>query len=304
MKLIASLLLSVTSLVTQTLTNDNGWRPAWGLDRIDQRSGVLDDKYNYAPTGAGVTVYVFDSGINSAHEEFGGRVVEGFSVINDGKGTQDCSGHGTHTSSVIGGKTYGVAKSVTIVPVRVLNCSNGNPSSATLYPAIKWIIEHHQQGVPAIVNVSVGMPKSVPFDEAMRALIADGLIVIGAAGNQGKDACGYSPARELSVITVGATDMKDSRPTYSNFGSCIDLFAPGSDVVGGWFSANNAYRSTTGTSNAAPLVSGIAALLLQENPSMTQPEVEAKLKSMATRDVLTNIGTNSPNLMAYSLTNG
>ena len=286
---------------SQTLQNDNGWRPAWGLDRIDQREAELNDTYNYTLTGAGVSVYVFDSGINSSHEEFTGRIEPGFNVINDAYGTEDCSGHGSHTASLIGGTTYGVAKQVKLIPVRVLNCRSGNSSSATLYTAINWVIEHHQTGVPAIINLSVGMSKSLAFNEAAQALIADGLIVVGAAGNQNRDACLYSPASEPSVISVGGIDRAALRASYSNYGSCVDIFAPGSDLVGAWFGSTDIYRSSSGTSNAAPIVSGIVALMLQDNPSLTQSQVEERLKTNATRDVLFNIGSGSQNLLAYSM---
>jgi subtilisin family serine protease len=285
----------------QLLENDNGWRPQWGLDRIDQREAVLDDRYHYQRTGRGVHVYVFDSGINSLHEEFAGRLEPGFSVVNDGGDTEDCNGHGTHSASLIGGTTYGVAKEVRIVPVRVLNCNNAQPSSAALYPAIDWIIAHHQPGVPAVVNLSVGMSKSIAFNDAIRALIADGLIVVAAAGNHNRDACAYSPASETSAIVVGAIDRADTRAWYSNHGPCIDLFAPGSDVVGGWVGSPSTYRSTSGTSNAAPLVSGIVALMLEAEPSLTQGEVERRQVESATSGAVYNVGVGSPNLLAYSL---
>ena len=303
MKILTALLsvLFASTSFSQTLQNDNGWRPAWGLDRIDQREAELNDTYNYTLTGAGVSVYVFDSGINSSHEEFTGRIEPGFNVINDAYGTEDCSGHGSHTASLIGGTTYGVAKQVKLIPVRVLNCRSGNSSSATLYTAINWVIEHHQTGVPAIINLSVGMSKSIAFNEAAQALIADGLIVVGAAGNQNRDACLYSPASEPSVISVGGIDRAALRASYSNYGSCVDIFAPGSDLVGAWFGSTNIYRSSSGTSNAAPIVSGIVALMLQDNPSLTQSQVEERLKTNATRDVLFNIGSGSQNLLAYSL---
>ena len=303
MKILTGLLLVVfaSTSFSQTLQNDNGWRPAWGLDRIDQRETELNDTYNYTLTGAGVSVYVFDSGINSSHEEFTGRIEPGFNVINDAYGTEDCSGHGSHTASLIGGTTYGVAKQVKLIPVRVLNCRSGNSSSATLYTAINWVIEHHQTGVPAIINLSVGMSKSIAFNEAAQALIADGLIVVGAAGNQNRDACLYSPASEPSVISVGGIDRAALRASYSNYGSCVDIFAPGSDLVGAWFGSTDIYRSSSGTSNAAPIVSGIVALMLQDNPSLTQSQVKERLKTNATRDVLFNIGSGSQNLLANSL---
>lgn len=303
LKFIFSIFAATTSFVSQPLQNDNGWRPAWGLDRIDQREANLNDTYNYSLTGSGVTVYVFDSGINSSHNEFSGRVKPGFSVITDGYGSEDCSGHGTHSASLIGGNIYGVAKNVQLIPVRVLNCSNSNSSSVTLFTAIDWIVQHHENGVPAVVNMSVGMSKSIAFNEAVRTLIADGLIVVAAAGNQNRDACSYSPASELSVISVGGIDRAELRASYSNYGACVDIFAPGSDLVGGWIGAPDTYRSSSGTSNAAPIVSGIVALMLEDNPSLTQSEVEQKLKDNATQNAVFNIGLNSPNLLAYSFFN-
>lgn len=285
---------------SQVLKNENGWRPAWGLDRIDQREATLNDRFNYDYDGTGVMVYVFDSGINSSHEEFASRVLPGYTAITDTYGTQDCAGHGTHSASLIGGATYGVAKNVRLVPVRVLNCNNANPSSASLYPAIDWMLEHHQSGVPAVANLSVGMPKSTAFNEAVRKLIADGIIVVGAAGNQNRDACLYSPASEPSIISVGATDRSELRASYSNFGSCIDIFAPGSDLVGGWVGPSNTYRSSSGTSNAAPIVSGIVATMLQRNPTLTQQQVEQMLVASATSGAVFNIGAGSPNLLAFS----
>ena len=303
-KLFASLFLTTSSVISQPLQNDNGWRPAWGLDRIDQREATLNDRYDYSYDGTGVNVYVFDSGINSAHEEFSGRVELGYTAILDGYGAEDCAGHGSHTASLIGGKTYGVAKNVRLISVRVLNCTNSNGSSASLHPAIDWMVEHHQPGVPAVVNMSVGMPKSGAFNEAVRKLITDGMIVVVAAGNQNRDACLYSPSSEISAISVGAIDKTELRASYSNFGTCVDIFAPGSDLVGAWVGPPNTYRSSSGTSNAAPIVSGIVATMLQKNPNLTQQEVQQMLTTTATSGALFNIGTGSPNLLAYSVLEG
>lgn len=301
LKYIIALVFSTSTFMSQALPNENGWRPAWGLDRIDQRYWALDDTYNYTLTGAGVNVYVFDSGINSSHEEFSGRVKPGFNVINDAYGTEDCAGHGSHTASLIGGKTYGVAKEVNLIPVRVLNCNNGNPSSATLYSAMDWIRAHHDNSVPSIVNMSVGMSRSEAFNEAVRSLIADGLIVVAAAGNNNRDACLYSPGSEISAITVGGIDRADTRASYSNYGACVDIFAPGSDLVGAWAGATNTYRSSSGTSNAAPIVTGIIATLLQANPNLTQEQAQQEILKNATRDAIYNVGSASPNLLAYSV---
>lgn len=300
-KFLLSLFLAAATSFSQTLPNDNGYRPAWALDRIDQRESTFDDRYNYSLTGEGINVYVFDSGINSSHEEFEGRVDVGYNVVTDDSwGTEDCSGHGSHSASIIGGKTYGVAKSVRLIPVRVLNCRNINTSLTTMYSAFDWIVNHHQAGVPAVVNMSVGLSKSEQFNSAVRGLIEDGLIVVGAAGNQNKDACLFSPASEPSIISVGGTSSQDLRGTQSNWGACVDIFAPGWDVVGAWTGGTDVYRSSSGTSNAAPIVSGIAALMLQVNPSLTQNQIMTNLKKTATVGALFNIGLNSPNLLAHS----
>jgi subtilisin family serine protease len=160
------------------------------------------------------------------------------------------------------------------------------------------MVEHHQSGVPAVVNMSVGMSKSEAFNEAVRKLIADGMIVVAAAGNQNRDACLYSPASETTAISVGAIDKTELRASYSNYGTCVDIFAPGSDLVGAWVGPSNTYRSSSGTSNAAPIVSGIVATMLQKNPNLTQQEVQQMLISSATSGALFNIGTGSPNLLA------
>ena len=302
MKIIGALVVATSLVVpvTQSLQNDKGWRPAWALDRIDQRESTLNDKYTYTYDGSGVTVYVMDSGINAGHEDFSGRVIGGFSAINDGRGTSDCAGHGTHTAGVIGGKTYGVAKNVTIVPVRVLDCKLGG-SATSVMAAAKWVIENHQAGVPAVVNISFSGSKSTPLNETVRSLIADGLIVVVAAGNQNRDACSYSPSSETSAIVVGSIKQSGSKDSVSNTGPCVDLFAPGSDVVGAWFDAPKSYRSSSGTSNAAPVVAGIVATMLQQNPLATQVDIERALLANATRDVLTGLGAGSPNLLAYSV---
>mgnify|MGYP000123654034 CR=1 FL=1 len=195
--------------VDQTLENTDGWRPAWGLDRINQTALPLDDKYSYLYTGEDVTVYVVDGGINSTHEEFEGRVLNGYTFIEDGLGTQDCSGHGTHVAGVIGAKTYGVAKNVSLVPVRMLSCA-GTGSTLGLLSAIEWIIGDHVSGTPAVANLSLGASSSVLINEAVVSLIQDNISVVAAAGNSNRDACSYSPASEPLAITVGGVVVSNA----------------------------------------------------------------------------------------------
>jgi len=264
--------------------------PPWGLDRIDQRTRPLDTKFTYTATGAGVNAYVIDTGLWMTHTEFTGRTAPGTSFVNDTWGVWDCYGHGTHVAGTIGGTTYGVAKQVTVVPVRVLDC-DGLGSVSTVLAGINWVADDHADGAPAVANLSLGMfadPSSTMVDLAVEALINDGVTVVVAAGNDATETCTFSPARVPGAITVAASDKDDDDAGFSNYGVCNDLFAPGVDVLSAYPSATDtdvAYAS--GTSMAAPHVAGAAALILQGSPSASPAEVWATLDAASTKGVLT-----------------
>ena len=272
----------------------------WGLDRIDQRDLPLDTTYTYNATGTGVTAYIIDSGIRATHTEFGGRVTAGFSVINDGHGTDDCDGHGTHVSGIVGAATYGVAKNVTLVPVRVLDCS-GNGTISGAIAGIDWVTSDHAAGAPAVANMSLVGNASRSLDRAVGRSIKDGVTYVVAAGNNNLDACNFSPARLASAITVGAITNTDARASFSNFGSCVDVFAPGTDITSTYNLSDTAIKTISGTSMASPHVAGVAALFLETSPAASPATVSAAIVNSATPDHVSNAGTGSPNSLLNSL---
>ncbi|MCU1504825.1 MAG: family peptidase [Ilumatobacteraceae bacterium] len=270
----------------------------WGLDRIDQRSLPLSGTYSYAGTGAGVTVYELDSGIRADHVEFDGRVLPG-AYLNDGFGPGDCNGHGTHVAGTIGSSTYGVAKGVSLVPVRVVDCSGAGSTSGIIL-GLRWIIANHQAGIPAVVNMSLGGQADHNLDLAVQAAVNDGIVVVAAAGNDGGDACADSPGRLPAVITVAAVDATDSSPDWSDSGSCVDLFAPGVGVLSTWNSTPTSLRYMSGTSMASPHVAGAAALVLAQQPTLSPAGVAARLAADATPGVVGNARPGTPNLLLYA----
>ena len=282
----------------QVVTLDATQSPAtWGLDRIDQSNLPLSNSYTYNFTGAGVTAYIIDTGIRFSHNDFGGRAVSGYDAV-DGGSADDCHGHGTHVAGTVGGSTYGVAKGVSLVGVRVLNCSGSGTTSGVI-AGIDWVTSNHTTG-KAVANMSLGGGASTSIDNAVKNSIADGVVYAIAAGNSNRDACRYSPARVPEAITVGATTSTDARASYSNYGSCLDLFAPGSSITSAWYTSNTATNTISGTSMATPHVAGVAALYL-EGHNATPQQVRDAIVGTATAGVVTSPGRNSPNLLLYSL---
>jgi len=270
----------------------------WGLDRIDQRSLPLNGTYSSPGTGSGVRAYIVDTGVRATHVEFSGRMASGYTSISDGNGTNDCHGHGTNVASSTAGSTYGVAKQATVVPIRVLNCSGSGTTSGVI-AGINWILANHNMSTPAVVNMSLGGRPSQSLDNAVVALHNAGIPVVVAAGNDNTDASGFSPAREPKAITVGATSITDARAFFSNFGTSLDIFAPGLGITGAWHTSDTATATISGTSMAAPHVAGAAAVYLGLNNGASPTQVANAITSTATTNVVTNAGTGSPNRLLY-----
>ena len=268
----------------------------WGLDRIDQRNRPLSGTYTYNWTGSGVRVYVIDTGILTGHTQFGGRASNVFDV-NGGNG-QDCNGHGTHVSGTIGGSTYGVAKSAMLRGVKVFQCANST-STSNIIAGVNWVTSNRI--LPAVANMSVGGPASSSMDTAVQNLINSGVTVAVAAGNSATDACTQSPARLAAAITVGSTTSTDARSSFSNFGTCVDIFAPGSSITSAWWTSTTATNTISGTSMASPHVAGAAALYQQAVPSASPATIRNALVNNATTNVITGAGTGSPNRLLYTL---
>jgi subtilisin family serine protease len=268
----------------------------WGLDRIDQTALPLSGTFTYIRTGAGVTAYIIDTGIHLSHSQFTGRVSSGYDAV-DGGPADDCHGHGTHVAGTVGGTTYGVAKGVSLVAVRVLNCSGSGTNSGVI-AGVDWVKINAVK--PAVANMSLGGGASTALDTAVNNAISSGVTFAVAAGNSNRNACNYSPARVANAITVGATTSSDARASYSNYGSCLDLFAPGSSITSAWYTSNTATNTISGTSMATPHVAGVAALYLQGNPGASPATVSSALIANATNGKVTNAGRNSPNRLLYT----
>ncbi|MET8040706.1 S8 family serine peptidase [Micromonospora sp. NPDC005215] len=270
--------------------------PSWGLDRIDQRNLPLDSSYTYPNTASNVHAYIIDTGIKFSHNDFGGRATSGYDAV-DGGAADDCNGHGTHVAGTVGGSTYGVAKAVQLVGVRVLNCA-GSGTNAGVIAGVDWVTANAIK--PAVANMSLGGGANTSLDNAVRNSIASGVTYGLAAGNDnGANACNTSPARTTEAITVGSTTSSDARSSFSNIGTCLDIFAPGSSITSAWYTSNTATNTISGTSMATPHVVGGAALVASANPSWTPAQVRNQLVANATPNVVTNPGSGSPNLLLY-----
>lgn len=270
----------------------------WGLDRIDQPNLPLNSTYVYNYDGTGVHAYIIDTGIRYTHNEFGGRATFGYDAIGDGRNGNDCNGHGTHVSGTVGGATYGVAKNVSLVAVRVLNCSGSGTNSGVI-AGVNWVTNNHIS--PAVANMSLGGGASSALDTAVNNSINSGVTYAIAAGNSNANACNYSPARVAAALTVGATTSTDARASYSNYGTCLDLFAPGSSITSAWYTSNTATNTINGTSMATPHVAGVAALYLDANPGATPSQVASAIINNAVTGKVTNPGSGSPNRLLQSL---
>jgi subtilisin family serine protease len=273
----------------------------WGIDRSDQRDLPLSGSYMYTQTGQGVNAYVIDTGLRATHQEFAGRIGNGFTAVNDGRGTSDCNGHGTHVAGTVGGSTYGIAKQVTIHAVRVLNCQ-GSGTTTGVIAGVDWVTQNHVD--PAVANMSLGGSASTALDQAVANSIAAGVSYAIAAGNSNANACSSSPARVAAANTVGATTSSDVRSSFSNYGTCVDLFAPGSSITSAWYSSDTATNTISGTSMASPHVAGALALYLQTNPSASPATASQALAAAATPNKVGSAGTGSPNRLLYTLFGG
>ncbi|MDH7515398.1 MAG: S8 family serine peptidase [Bacteroidota bacterium] len=272
--------------------------PSWGLDRIDQRTLPLDQHYFYLQDGSGVTVYIIDTGIRPDHVEFYGRVLTGYDFVDNDNDANDCNGHGTHVAGTVAGTNVGVAKNARLVPVRVLDCT-GSGYYSWIIAGIDWVTSTHNG--PSVANMSLGGSYSQALNDAVNNSVGSGVVYTVAAGNEHKNACGYSPASAADAITVAATTSTDARASYSNYGTCVDIFAPGSSITSATYTSTTSYATWSGTSMAAPHVAGVAALYLAAYPNLTPGDVTDAILNSATIGVLTNIGTGSPNRLLYSL---
>jgi subtilisin family serine protease len=268
--------------------------PPWGLDRIDAADG-LDQSYTYPNAGAGVRAYILDTGINPSHNDYAGRVATGVDYI-DGGTPDDCHGHGTHVAGTVGGTVYGVAKSVTLIAVRVLNCQ-GSGSTSGVIAGVDWVGTNAIK--PAVANMSLGGSYWQALNDAVTAAVAKGVTFAVAAGNSAANACNYSPASTPNAITVGATTTADARASYSNYGPCVDIMAPGSSITSAWIGSASAANTISGTSMASPHVAGAAALVLGNNGSLSPAQVNDALVNNATNNTLATLPTGTPNKLLY-----
>lgn len=275
----------------------------WNLDRIDQRSLPLDSQYSYNSTGAGVHAYIIDTGVRISHSDFGGRASVAYDNIGDGVNGLDCNGHGTHVAGIIGSSTYGVAKNVFLHSVRVLPCDGVHGQISNILDGVNWVAANKIR--PAVANISITAPgTSSALENGVANAVASGVTFTIAAGNDAADACTYTPARAPSAITVGATGSTDVYPAFSNWGSCVDVFAPGVLITSTWNTSDTATGTLSGTSMAAPMVAGVAALYLEAHPTASSAAVSDAITGFSTPGVITSLDPASPNKLLYSWVNG
>lgn len=273
----------------------------WGLDRVDQRHLPLSSAFNFTRTGSGVRAYVIDTGLRPSHADFGGRAVSNVDFVDPGNPTggyfnygKDCNGHGTHVGATIGGSTYGIAKAVSLVGVRVLDCE-GSGLTSEIIAGVDWVTSNAAR--PAVVNMSLGGGASTALDDAVRRSVGRGLSYVVAAGNSGRKACYYSPARVPEVMTISASDGGDRKPSWANYGSCVDWFSPGASITSAWHTTDSAVNTISGTSMAAPHTAGVVALYLQSNPSASPSTVRGALYNKATKSRISYSGTSNNHLL-------
>jgi subtilisin family serine protease len=273
----------------------------WGLDRIDQASLPLSTTFSYTNTGAGVHAYIVDTGMRLTHTQFVGRASSGFDAV-DGGSADDCNGHGTHVAGTVGGTTVGVAKGVSLVAVRVLDCA-GSGTNAGVIAGVDWVGNNAIK--PAVANLSLGGGASTALDNAVTAAIGKGVTFVVAAGNgntggKAQPACNYSPSRVPAAITVSATGSNDAKASYANYGTCVDIFAPGNSILSSWYTSDTAGATLSGTSMASPHVAGVAALYLQSNTTASPATVSSALTGGATLNKVTSAGSGSPNRLLFT----
>lgn len=272
----------------------------WGLDRVDQRTLPLSTTYSYTSTGSGVTAYIIDTGIRFSHTQFGGRAVKGYDAFSTSGTAADCNGHGTHVAGTVGGTTYGVAKAVKLVAVRVLDCGGSGTWSGVI-AGMDWVTAHRSG--PSVANMSLGGGANSSVDDAVRRMIGSGVATAIAAGNgnrggRAQDACNYSPARVAQAMTIGATDKTDTKTSWSNYGSCVDWFAPGLGITSAWYTSNTATNTISGTSMATPHTAGVAALYLAAGHTSASPQqVRDALFNAATPNAVKSANTANNRLL-------
>ena len=270
----------------------------WGIDRVDQRDLPLDHKYTYNQDGKGVTAYVIDTGINFPHVDFEGRATSGPDYVDDDDDSTDCYGHGTHVSGIIGGKTYGVAKKISLVGLRTVDCSGSGVVDDTV-AAVDWVTAHAKG--PSLINMSLHFGPVQALDDAVAGATKAGIVNVVAAGNFSEDACTESPARAKPAMTVAATQIDDAQASFSNYGKCVDVYAPGVDITSDWIGSDHATNTISGTSMSSPSALGVAALYFAQHTSASPKQVIKGVVKQATKGKITSIGPNSPNKLVYSL---